>query len=202
MVQERGGRPEVEDMDWERRFQQETGIAGDIAALAEPVLEDMGFRLVRVVVSGRDGGTVQIMAERPDGTFTVGDCTAVSRRLSPLLDVHDPLPGAYRLEVSSPGLARPLVRPSDFRKWVGHDAKIKLKETVDGRRRFRGRIEDVVDGEVHLAVVLTAGEPETVLGFPFHMLEEAKLVMTDALLAVGAAETASGGPSQSEEPGT
>ena len=127
---------------------------GSIADLAEPVLEELGFRLVRVKVSGRDGGTVQIMAERPSGEMTVEDCATISRRLSPVLDAYDPMPGTYRLEVSSPGIDRPLVRPSDFALWTGHEAKVELKELVDGRKRFRGVIEGVVKDEVRLKIEL------------------------------------------------
>ena len=128
----------------DRRFARETGPARAIADLAEPVLEELGFRLVRVKVSGRDGGTVQIMAERPSGEMSVEDCATISRRLSPVLDAYDPMPGQYRLEVSSPGIDRPLVRPSDFALWAGHEAKIELtrtgrrQEAVQGPDRGRG----------------------------------------------------------------
>ena len=127
------------------RFIGETGLAAQIAAIAEPVLADLGFRLVRVVLSGRNGSTVQIMAERPDGTITVKECAEISRRLSPVLDAHDPMPGQYTLEVSSPGIDRPLVRPSDFEDWAGYEAKIELKELIGGPQevpwhaRGRGR---------------------------------------------------------------
>ena len=103
----------------------------------------MGFRLVRVAISGRDGSTVQIMAERPDGTITVEECAEISRSLSPVLDAHDPIPGQYTLEMSSPGIDRPLVRPSDFEDWAGYEAKIELKEPISGRKRFRGVLEGV-----------------------------------------------------------
>lgn len=166
----------------DRRFVHETGKAAEIAALAEPVLDELGFRLVRVKVSGRDGGTVQIMAERPDGTMSVEDCAEVSRRLSPLFDAYDPLPGEYHLEVSSPGVDRPLVRPSDFETWAGHEAKIELNELVDGRKRFRGEIEGFEDGEVRLKVALEEGAKPEVIGFPAAMIVEAKLVFSDALL--------------------
>src|SRR4026207_185607 len=106
------------------RFVGAAGLAAEIAGLAEPVLADLGFRLVRVVVSGRNGATVQIMAERPEeGTITVEECAEISRRLSPVLDVHDPIQGQYTLEVSSPGIDRPLVRASDFEDWAGPDAQ-------------------------------------------------------------------------------
>src|SRR5262245_17247086 len=104
----------------DRRFARETGAEREIADLSEPVLEELGFRLVRVKVSGRDGGTVQIMAERPDGQMTIDDCASISSKLSPLLDALDPMPGGYRLEVSTPGIDRPLVRPSDFVSFTGH----------------------------------------------------------------------------------
>ena len=116
------------------------------AALIEPVLEDMGFRLVRVVMSRRDGGTIQIMADQAGGTINVDDCADISRRLSPLLDAHDPIKGRYFLEISSPGIDRILVRPSDFEDWAGDEAKVELTELIDGRRRFRGILEGYEDG--------------------------------------------------------
>ncbi|WP_083240519.1 ribosome maturation factor RimP [Methyloceanibacter methanicus] len=163
--------------DADRRFVRETGPERAVADLAEPVLDELGFRLVRVKISGRDGGTVQIMAERPTGEMNVDDCATISRRLSPLLDAYDPMPGTYRLEVSSPGIDRPLVRPSDFATWVGHDAKVELKEAVDGRKRFKGRIEDVVDEEVHLKIELEAESEPVIIGLPFSLIGEAKLAM-------------------------
>ena len=163
------------------RFIREAGLAGAIAALVEPVLEDLGFRLVRVHVSGGDVKTLQIMAERPDGSITVDDCESISRQLSPVLDVHDPVPGAYRLEISSPGIDRPLVRPTDFETWSGHEAKIELTELVDGRRRFRGRLEGFEDGEVRIEVDLK-DVGRTVLGVPVNLIGEAKLVLTDELV--------------------
>ena len=158
------------------RFARETGPARVIADLAEPVLEELGFRLVRVKVSGRDGGTVQIMAERPSGEMSVEDCATISRRLSPVLDAYDPMPGQYRLEVSSPGIDRPLVRPSDFSLWAGHEAKIELTELVDGRKRFRGLIEGVVKNEVRLKIELEGKAEPVTIGLPFSLINEAKLV--------------------------
>src|ERR1700716_610712 len=137
----------------------EQGVAARVAAIVEPVLIDSGYQLVRVKVSGLDGCTVQIMAERPDGTMKVEDCETVSRALSPVLDVADPIDRAYRLEVSSPGLDRPLVRRSDFERFAGHSIKIEMAIPVEGRRRFRGvllgvegdaarlRREDAAEGE-------------------------------------------------------
>ena len=137
------------------RFIGETGLAAELAGLVEPVLADLGFRLVRVAVSGRDGKTVQIMAERPDGTMTIDDCETVSREISPLLDVHDPVAGAYRLEVSSPGIDRPLVRPSDFEDWAGlrgQDRAARSRSTAASG--FRGMLEGFEDGEVRIEVDL------------------------------------------------
>jgi ribosome maturation factor RimP len=160
----------------DRRFTRETGQERAVADLAEPVLEELGFRLVRVKISGRDGGTVQIMAERPTGEMTVEDCATISRRLSPVLDAYDPIPSRYNLEVSSPGIDRPLVRPSDFALWAGHEAKVELKEPVDGRKRFRGRIEDVVEDEVHLRIEFDGNAEPVIIGLPFSLIGEAKLV--------------------------
>lgn len=140
------------------RFIREHGVAAAIASAIEPALGDLGFRLVRVSVSGRDGQTLQIMAERPDGTMSADDCERVSHAVSPVIDVLDPLAGAYRLEISSPGIDRPLVRPSDFEDWAGHEAKVELKEPVSGRRRFRGLLDGFADGEVRMLVEVTAAE--------------------------------------------
>jgi ribosome maturation factor RimP len=161
----------------DRRFVRETGQERTVAELAEPVLEELGFRLVRVKISGRDGGTVQIMAERPNGEMNVDDCATISRRLSPVFDAYDPIPGAYNLEISSPGIDRPLVRPSDFAQWAGHEAKIELNEPVDGRKRFRGIIEDVADEEVHLKIELDGKAEPVIIGLPFSLIGEAKLVV-------------------------
>jgi ribosome maturation factor RimP len=160
----------------DRRFANESGAEREIADLAEPVLGELGFRLVRVKVSGRDGGTVQVMADRPDGQMTIDDCASISRKLSPLLDELDPMPGGYRLEVSTPGIDRPLVRPSDFASFTGHEAKIELKELVDGRKRFRGRIEGVRSGEALLRIDFPGEEEPQTIGIPFALISEAKLV--------------------------
>jgi len=176
------------------RFTQETGASAEIAALIEPALEELGLRLVRVLLSGRDGGTVQIMVDRPDRDVTVEDCADASRAISPLLDAHDPIPGRYHLEVSSPGIDRPLVRPSDFEAWAGHEAKLALREPVDGRKRFRGVIEgyDAAENEVRLTVTLEGQSEPCMLGFPVALIESAKLVMTDALMNASKARRESG----------
>lgn len=163
------------------RFVGETGLAAEIAGLAEPVLADLGFRLVRVVVSGRNGATVQIMAERPEGTITVEECAEISRRLSPVLDVRDPMKGQYTLEVSSPGIDRPLVRPSDFDAWAGYEAKIEMKELISGRKRFRGVLEGIEGEEVRIEVELDQLGRQ-IVGLPLGLIGEARLVLTDELI--------------------
>jgi ribosome maturation factor RimP len=164
----------------EARFISETGVAAEVAALVEPTLDDLGFRLVRVSVSGRNGTTVQIMAERPDGTMSVEDCADVSRALSPLLDAHDPIAGHYTLEISSPGIDRPLARVSDFEAWAGHEAKVETRELIAGRRRFRGTIRGLSGTDVILEVPQVQGGPEVVL--PVGLIAEARLVLTDELI--------------------
>ena len=166
----------------ETRFINEGGKAAEIAELAEPVLESLGFRIVMVRIIGGQGPIVEIMAERPDGTMSIEDCKAVSLNLSPLLDVHDPMPEAsYRLQVSSPGIDRPLVRPSDFDTWAGYEAKIEMKELISGRRRFRGVLEGFDEGEVRIEVDIP-GQGRQVLGLPIALVAEAKLVLTDELV--------------------
>ena len=164
----------------EPRLIVETGLPARIAAVAEPVLSDFGYRLVRVHVSGRDGCTVQIMAERGDGTFSIEDCETASRALSAALDVDDPIRGGYRLELSSPGIDRPLARRSDFERHPGHEAKIEMTAMIEGRKRFRGKIIGV-DGD---SALIRLGEAaEQVVRLPIADMAEAKLVLTDALVA-------------------
>lgn len=170
------------------RFVRETGQAAEIAALVEPVLDELGFQLVRIKVSGRDGSTVQIMIERKDGTCSIEDCTLISRRLSPVMDAHDPMPGRYNLEVSSPGIDRPLVRPKDFNNWAGYEAKVELNELIEGRRRFRGRLDGYSDGEVRLEVDLENYDGPRTLGFPVDLIAGAKLVLSDDLIKASLAK--------------
>jgi ribosome maturation factor RimP len=167
----------------EPRLIVEPGLAARVATIVEPVLEQLSFRLVRVRISGMDGCTVQIMAERTDGTMTIEDCELVSRALSPVLDVADPIEHAYRLEISSPGLDRPLVRRSDFERYAGNAVKIEMAVAIDGRRRFRGTLLGV-DGE-KARVRRTDGAPQEnpdVL-LPIEEMVEAKLVLTNELVA-------------------
>jgi ribosome maturation factor RimP len=165
----------------EDRIVTETGLDARIAHIVAPALIAMGYRLVRVLVSGRDGCTVQIMAERPDGTMTVDDCEAVSRNIAPILDVEDPIDRAYRLEVSSPGIDRPLVRRSDFERGTGHLAKIELRRPLAGRKRFRGTLAGLAEDAVRLrSEDAPAGESDVEL--PLDEIAEARLVLTDALI--------------------
>ena len=173
---------ESERTDIEKRFIFETGPAADVAALVEPVVEDLGYRLVRVRITGQNGKTVQIMAERPDGTMSVEDCEVVSKTVSPVLDLEDPIEGAYHLEVSSPGIDRPLVRTSDFERWAGNLVKIETGMVLEGRRRFRGII-DGVDGDfVEVALTEPLDDGSFTVQLAFAAITEAKLVMTDDLI--------------------
>ena len=124
----------------EPRLIVEPGLSARVAAIVEPVIEGLGYRLVRVRVSGSDGCTVQVMAERADGTMTIEDCEVCSRALSPVLDAADPVDRAYRLEMSSPGIDRPLVRQSDFDRYANNFVKIEMAVAVEGRKRFRGQL--------------------------------------------------------------
>lgn len=167
----------------EPRLILETGLDARIAALAEPVVEDLGFRLVRVKCSGRNGFTVQIMAERPDGTIGVDDCEQISRNLAPVLDAEDPVDKAFHLEVSSPGIDRPLVRRSDFDRWAGHLAKIELDQSHEGRRRFRGVLLGLKDDTFGVRLEdAAAGQPDSVW-LPLALLADARLILTDDLIA-------------------
>jgi ribosome maturation factor RimP len=164
------------------RILTESGQDARIAAIVEPVLQTMGFRLVRVRTSGLNGLTLQIMAERPDGTMTVVECEELSRTLSPLLDVEDPIGRAYHLEVSSPGIDRPLVRKSDFADWRGHLVRIETSLPVVERKRFRGRIARIDDEAVVIERDAASYGDDPVVRIPFDVLSEARLVLTDDLI--------------------
>ena len=166
----------------EPRLITEPGRAARVALIAAPALAALGYRLVRVRISGAAGQTVQIMAERPDGTMTIEDCELASRALSPVLDVADPIEGPYRLEISSPGIDRPLVRRSDFDRYAGHVAHVEMLVLVNGRRRFRGELAGTDGDCVRLRRSDAAGEPLEVL-LRIDDMMEARLVLTDALIA-------------------
>jgi len=166
----------------EERLIIETGVEKRIADMIDPVLEDIGFKLVRVNLSGQNGLTLQIMAERFDGTMTVEDCEEVSKAVSPVLDVEDPIDRAYHLEISSPGIDRPMVRKSDFYRWKGHLLKCETSVLIGERKRFRGRIiEADNDGFTLLRDGVAYGEPNEVT-IPFSALSDAKLILTDELI--------------------
>ncbi|MBX8799856.1 ribosome maturation factor RimP [Ochrobactrum sp. MR28] len=166
----------------EPRIIRETGIDAKVASLIEPAINAAGFRLVRVRLSGLNGLTLQIMAERPDGTMTVEDCEIVSRTVSPVLDVEDPIDGKYHLEISSPGIDRPMVRKSDFANWQGHIAKLETSLIHEGRKKFRGRIIKVEAESITLeADQATYGaEAQTII--PFDLIADARLILTDDLI--------------------
>jgi ribosome maturation factor RimP len=166
----------------EKRVVSESGVAARVATIIEPVLADLGFRLVRVRVNAQNGCTVQIMAERPDGTMSVEDCETVSRGVSPSLDVEDPIARAYHLEVSSPGIDRPLVRRSDFERWADHEAKLELTVPIDGRKRYRGVVRGIDGDDVLLERIDAAADEERLVRLPIGDLGEARLVLTDALI--------------------
>jgi len=164
----------------EERIVVETGTEARVAQIAAPVIEELGYRLVRVKISARDGGTLQIMAERPDGTMAIDDCEQISKNLSPVLDVADPIANAYRLEVSSPGMDRPLVRRSDFERAIGYTAKIEMAVAVGGRKRFAGEIVGLEQDRLRLKFDEADAEVEALLRL--EDIGEARLVLTDDLI--------------------
>jgi ribosome maturation factor RimP len=166
----------------EPRLITETGVGARVAAIAERTILPLGYRLVRARVSGTNGCTVQIMAERPDGSMTVADCELVSKTISPVLDLEDPIGRAYHLEVSSPGIDRPLVRASDFERWAGHEAKIEMTLIVAGRRRFRGLLLGADGTRAHLRRTDAAPGEATDVELRLSDMTEAHLVLTDALV--------------------
>ncbi len=198
------------------RLIRESGMEARIAYIVEPVIADLGYRLVRVRISGLNGMTVQIMAERPDGTMMVEDCERISRDISPALDIEDPISREYHLEVSSPGIDRPLTSAIDFELHAGQEAKIEMAVAIAGRKRFRGVLLGLHDGKVGMRLA-RGGEPVTKdtgeagdVWLPATDIAEAKLVLTDALIAAAQkspATSRSGGAAMdtrsgaAEEPG-
>ncbi|WP_375201906.1 ribosome maturation factor RimP [Hyphococcus sp.] len=149
-----------------------------LVAIIEPVAEAAGFELVRVKITGGQTKTLQVMAERPDRTMSAGDCAKLSRALSPVLEEADPIEGAYNLEVSSPGIDRPLVKLKDFDHWQGWPAKLELNRLIEGRKRFKGVVAGVDDGKVAFDI---EGEEDTAL-FPLEWIASAQLVLTEELI--------------------
>ncbi|MCJ8517757.1 ribosome maturation factor RimP [Pseudorhizobium tarimense] len=166
----------------EPRIIIETGLDLRVAEIIEPVIASMDYRLVRVRMMSQNGLTLQVMAERNDGTMTVEDCETVSTAISPVLDVEDPIDKAYHLEVSSPGIDRPMVRKSDFSRWQGHIVKCETSIMIDNRKRFRGKIvETNEEGFTIERDQVAYGEAPSVT-IPFTALSEAKLILTDDLI--------------------
>jgi ribosome maturation factor RimP len=174
---------EVTNFAEEPRRIIEPGRSARVAALVEPVLASLGYRLVRVRISGSAGCTVQIMAERPDGTMRIEDCEAASRALSPVLDVADPIETSYQLEISSPGIERPLVRRSDFDRYAGYVAQVEMQAPIDGRRRFRGELIGTAGECARIRRSDAAAIESSEVLLPIDDMMEAKLVLTDALIS-------------------
>lgn len=166
----------------DKRYVRETGQEMLIATIIAPVAVDLGYALVRVKITAENGCTLQVMAEDKNGHFSITDCEKLSREINPILDVEDPIDREYRLEVSSPGVDRPLVRARDFARWIGHEARVELGTGIEGRKRYRGEIT------ASDAQTVTITLPDAPVGVdPSHLLPladivEAKLMMTDALL--------------------
>ena len=170
------------DNQHEPRLITETGLDQRLADIIEPVLVDIGFRLIRVRMLNQNGMTMQVMAEKNDGTMTVEDCEQVSMAISPVLDVEDPVDKEYHLEVSSPGIDRPLVRKSDFVRWQGHLVKCETSIMIGNRKRFRGKIVEAdADGFTIERDQIAYGEEQKVV-IPFTALSDAKLILTDDLI--------------------
>lgn len=166
----------------EPRLITETGLDQRLADIIEPVLVDIGFRLIRVRMLNQNGMTMQVMAEKNDGTMTVEDCEQVSMAISPVLDVEDPIDKEYHLEVSSPGIDRPMVRKSDFVRWQGHLVKCETSIMIGNRKRFRGKIVEAdAEGFTIERDQVAYGEEQKVV-IPFTALSDAKLILTDDLI--------------------
>ena len=159
-----------------------TAIDRRLAEIISPVIEDLGFELVRIRLQGGKTATLQIMADRPEGGINVEDCAEISTAVSATLDVEDPLEDAYHLEVSSPGIDRPLTRLKDFATFEGYDARLETNQPIDGRKRFKGVLAGV-DGDEVLLNIEERGETVTV-GLNFDLLSDAKLLLTDELIAL------------------
>ena len=173
----------------------------DLIELLDPVAESVGYELVRLrLMGGAETRRLQIMGERPDGDMNVEDCARLSRAISEVMDAADPIAGEYTLEVSSPGVDRPLTRLKDFDTYAGLEVRIELDRVAEGRKRFKGELAGVEDGQVGLNI---EGEDDTTVYFPFEWLVDAKLVLTDALMKRGAEQRAArvGAEADSEDLG-
>ncbi len=164
------------------RLIRETGMEARVASIIIPVMNSIGFKLVRVLLSGQNGYTLQIMAERADGTMSVDDCEQLSKAISPVLDVEDPIGRAYHLEISSPGIDRQLVRKSDFLRWAGYSMKLETSVLINGKKRFKGRLNGAdEDGFNFEADQVAYGETPRI-HVPFDAVADARLILTDELI--------------------
>ena len=153
-------------------------LTGEIEGLINTTIEAMGFRVVRVKLFAAPSRTLQVMAEREDGSpVVVDECARISRAISAVLDVKDPIPGKFHLEVSSTGIDRPLVRPEDFDRYAGFEAVATVDPAQEGQRRFRGKLFGMVDGKVRFEL-----KGDRMIDLPFEFIGEAKLVLTDELV--------------------
>ena len=161
-----------------------TAIDRRLADIVQPVIEGLGYELIRLRLMGGHGKiqrTLQIMADRPDGGIGVEDCAKISTAVSAVLDVEDPIEDLYTLEVSSPGIDRPLTRLKDFETWAGWEARIETTELIEGQRRFKGELKGVEDGEILIEIDQKGGA--VIIGLQFDWLSDAKLILTDELIA-------------------
>jgi ribosome maturation factor RimP len=175
----------AEGLDEARLIEDASGAPERVGRIAAPILRDLGYRLVRVKISSAAGATIQIMAERPDGTMSIEDCESVSVALSPVFDVDEPMAQAYRLEISSPGIDRPLVRESDFARAIGHEARVEMAAAINGRKRFRGclaAVEARPDGPSARMILVADDGSESDVELPIRAMAEARLVLTDDLI--------------------
>ena len=193
----------------EARLVTESGQEARVAHIIEPVLAGLGYRLVRVRLSRMNGLTLQVMAERPHGTMGIEECEEVSKAISPVLDIEDPIKSAYNLEVSSPGIDRPLVRASDFVTWAGHVARVETRSLIGGRKRFKGRIASSAGGTLVLERDDAGPGEDAKYAVPLAEIADAKLTLSEdlirealrrdkALRKGGAAEDAEGNEEQED----
>jgi len=181
------------------RFLKQSGTEARLAEIIAPVAEDLGYQLVRVKILHDRGTTLQIMAEDKEGRFSIDDCETLSRELSPALDLADPIPGEYHLEVSSPGIDRYLVRARDFQNAAGHEARIELLDVNNGRRRFRGIIREADDDGVTIELPDNGPGQEGVHRIAYRQIGEAKLILTDALLEMARRDQETNDPIGSDD---
>ena len=166
----------------EPRLITEVGVNARVANILQPIIEEMGFRLVRVNYSGLNGGTLQVMTEKHDGSMTIEDCETISRSISPVLDVKDPIHSAYNLEVSSPGLDRPLVRKSDFEFWAGHYVKIESTVAIEGKKKFRGILLGITENMINIRVSVKSEQETETIAIPISDTLECRLIETEELI--------------------